>query len=974
MLSRKLSQLVGNGLGLPDKIWEKAIDLAVSFVESEYSLIQGVEREHEKLKRLEERIEATLVDADRLDIEDERALIWLRDLRDVKLDAGDVDEDLQVRPLAARALTRRRLWHHIAPVSLPLLRFRRSVAMAIAEINERYEEISRDRENLALRRGEGGMRVRRMQPPGGSVLPEEALIIGRDGDRDEIVSLLVTRRDGGQLPVVPIYGMGGLGKTALAKLVFNDARVKNRFQSKRIWISAADGFDVVGMTKKIFEFVTGEPCHFSNFDLIQRKVRQRLTEGGPFLLVLDSVGAEGPRNWDDLRLCLPAGGGESRVLITTRKEDVAIGMGTVARESLPGLTDKHCYRLLERRAFPAEGFDRVTGLGEIGEQIARKCQGSPLAAISIGGLLHGEKEKEEWERVLREMEAFPLEENDILPQLNLTYALLPLPLKKCFAFCGIFPEGYLIDKDLLVKLWMAQGFIQPRGTQRMEKLGSQYFEQLLWISFFQASSDRNQGQASPTTYVIPSLFQKLASSLRDSDCVRMVNGTSPEPGSRLENTRHASFFIKSEDEEQAGAPDFTVLHECRKLRTLSLVDGGRRIDKLPADLLPKLRFLRALDLNDSAVRELPDSVGELKLLRFLGLRKTKIELLPESVATLSNLQTLELSHCYELRMLPKRTSELTNLRHLGLHVDQPTRSKLQSTPPGIGRLRSLETLSRFIVGTEDGCGLSQMKDLKLRGELWISKLENVRRPEDARQANLRNKDYLHSLTLEWSDSELHNQQYPHDTDMIEGFQPPSVLKYLCILNYNGATVPEWELQDLEILKLSNCRKWNDLPRVGRMDALKELTIEGIHGSTSTEHLLSRHDRSPRFPALEKLTLCDLPDLLNWSVGEGDMARLSELNVSSCPKLGDLHRLPPSVRKLTLKGCKALRRLPQLPDGLEHIELQDVPLVMCLPQAVPSSLAYLAVIRCPFLEWRCRENKGKDWHKIERVVERKIIGA
>ncbi|CAA6662093.1 unnamed protein product [Spirodela intermedia] len=880
----------GERVGVADKIWEKAIDLAVSFVESEYSLIQGVEREHEKLKRLEERIEATLVDADRLDIEDERALIWLRDLRDVKLDAGDVDEDLQVRPLAARALTRRRLWHHIAPVSLPLLRFRRSVAMAIAEINERYEEISRDRENLALRRGEGGMRVRRMQPPGGSVLPEEALIIGRDGDRDEIVSLLVTRRDGGQLPVVPIYGMGGLGKTALAKLVFNDARVKNRFQSKRIWISAADGFDVVGMTKKIFEFVTGEPCHFSNFDLIQRKVRQRLTGGA------------GPRNWDDLRLCLPAGGGESRVLITTRKEDVAIGMGTVARESLPGLTDKHCYRLLERRAFPAEGFDRVTGLGEIGEQIARKCQGSPLAAISIGGLLHGEKEKEEWERVLREMEAFPLEENDILPQLNLTYALLPLPLKKCFAFCGIFPEGYLIDKDLLVKLWMAQGFIQPRGTQRMEKLGSQYFEQLLWISFFQASSDRNQGQASPTTYVIPSLFQKLASSLRDSDCVRMVNGTSPEPGSRLENTRHASFFIKSEDEEQAGAPDFTVLHECRKLRTLSL-----------------LRFLRALDLNDSAVRELPDSVGELKLLRFLGLRKTKIELLPESVATLSNLQTLELSHCYELRMLPKRTSELTNLRHLGLHVDQPTRSKLQSTPPGIGRLRSLETLSRFIVGTEDGCGLSQMKDLKLRGELWISKLENVRRPEDARQANLRNKDYLHSLTLEWSDSELHNQQYPHDTDMIEGFQPPSVLKYLCILNYNGATVAQ-------------------------------------------------------VPALEKLTLCDLPDLLNWSVGEGDMARLSELNVSSCPKLGDLHRLPPSVRKLTLKGCKALRRLPQLPDGLEHIELQDVPLVMCLPQAVPSSLAYLAVIRCPFLEWRCRENKGKDWHKIERVVERKIIGA
>ncbi|CAA7398478.1 unnamed protein product [Spirodela intermedia] len=922
--------------GLLGELWRGALELGRSLVSPENPPENWpgpeMETELDDLRSLVEGINAVLGDADRRNFEEASVLLWLRSLREVALDFEDVDDEVET--------VLRRISDELPP-GFSLLFWRR-VREEIAEIKARYGELTRGRETLWLETTmRPAARWQRSPPPTAAAMPEEPLYVGRDGGRDEIVSLLMARRDG--LPVVPIWGMAGMGKTALARLVFNDERVKRHFAERRIWISAAaGGFNVERITAEILESLTGEPSSSSNlysFDLIQRKVRQRLTEGGPFLLVLDSVGAEGPRNWDDLRLCLPAGGGESRVLITTRKEDVAIGMGTVARESLPGLTDKHCYRLLERRAFPAEGFDRVTGLGEIGEQIARKCQGSPLAAISIGGLLHGEKEKEEWERVLREMEAFPLEENDILPQLNLTYALLPLPLKKCFAFCGIFPEGYLIDKDLLVKLWMAQGFIQPRGTQRMEKLGSQYFEQLLWISFFQASSDRNQGQASPTTYVIPSLFQKLASSLRDSDCVRMVNGTSPEPGSRLENTRHASFFIKSEDEEQAGAPDFTVLHECRKLRTLSLVDGGRRIDKLPADLLPKLRFLqlpadllpklrflRALDLNDCAVRELPDSVGGLILLRFLGLRKTKIELLPESVAALSNLQTLELSHCYELRMLPKGTSELTNLRHLGLHVDQPTRSKLQSTPPGIGRLRSLETLSRFIVGTEDGCGLSQMKDLKLRGELWISKLENVRRPEDARQANLRNKDYLDSLTLEWSDPEENLKQRSDSVELMENLQPPFRLRCLQLVNYDGATAPSWlpsdgAFRDLSFLSLSNCRRWRNLPELGRLPALKELLIEGIHGLTTVEHQASSSSSPPSFPALEKLTLSDLPALERWAVSEGEMPRLSELSILSCPSLVDLPHLPSSLTKLKVRGCGALLVIPR-PRLLRDIEIHN----------------------------------------------------
>ncbi|CAA6662094.1 unnamed protein product [Spirodela intermedia] len=650
--------------GLLGELWRRALELGRSLVSPENPPENWpgpeMETEIDDLRSLVEGINAVLGDADRRNFEEASVLLWLRSLREVALDFEDVDDEVET---VLRD----------TPTSSPLgflsssgagcgRRSRRS-RLGIGSSPEAGRR-SGWRRRCGQRRAGRDRRRRRRRPCRRSLY--------RSGQAR------LQRRE---------------GEEALRREEDLDLRRRGGFNLERI-------------TAEILESLTGEPSSSSNlysFDLIQRKVRQRLTEGG--------------------RSCWCSTAWGRRVL----------GTGTIS-----------AYR-------------------------------QKMSGVAAGGDIHRRasprrKREEEWERVLREMEAFPLEENDILPQLNLTYALLPLPLKKCFAFCGIFPRA-----------GGGAGFYSSPRVQEAE----------------------------------------------------------------------------------------------------DLISGGRRrrIDKLPADLLPQMRFLRALDLNDSAVRELPDS--------------TKIELLPESVAALSNLQTLELSHCYELRMLPKGTSELTNLRHLGLHVDQPTRSKLQSTPPGIGRLRSLETLSRFIVGTEDGCGLSQMKDLKLRGELWISKLENVRRPEDARQANLRNKDYLDSLTLEWSD--------PRRT------LSSALTACLQLVNYDGATAPSWlpsdgAFRDLSFLSLSNCRRWRNLPELGRLPALKELLIE-----ESMALLL--------FPALEKLTLSDLPALERWAVSEGEMPRLSELSILSCPSLVDLPHLPSSLTKLKVRGCGALLVIPR-PDSLE----------------------------------------------------------
>uniref|UniRef100_A0A1D1YY68 Putative disease resistance protein RGA1 n=1 Tax=Anthurium amnicola TaxID=1678845 RepID=A0A1D1YY68_9ARAE len=903
--------------GLPDKLYEKALDYAFSLLQSELSLQLGLDDELAKLRRTRERISALLRDAEeRRVIDDDLVLRWLRDLKDVALDAEDVADEFGARlrpppgdsPGFSPAGARKRPWYAIASSPSPLIFFRRRVATEIAEINQRFDAISKDRKRLRLRSGEATRRVRAVEPPPtAGIFPDEPLVIGRDGDRAELLGLLVPEDKGDKgVFVVSVYGMAGMGKTTLAKYVFNDEKVMSRFESKRIWICATKGFDVVLMTKEILESLTGETCTLSNFDLMQCRVREQLM-GKPFLLVLDDVRDDGPQHWEHLRVCLPTGKGESRVLITTRSEDVARRMGRVMQcKCLSGLSDDHCRFLFEQRVFPSGGLDGLPNLQKMAFKIARKCQGSPLAAVSLGGLLCNEKDEDEWRNVSTETAESSQGENDILPKLKLIYDHLPLHLKKCFAFCGIFPDGYLFDKDVLVKLWIAEGFIERRGTRRLETIGSKFFDELLWKSFFQVS-DRTQSQK--LKYKMPSLFHDLAQSVSRYECFKMV-GNETKPHDASENARHTLLFCRSGETLM-----FTGFHKYKRLRTFSLKGDDRvGIRKLPSDLFLKLRLLRVLDLSDSMITELPDSIGELKLLRYLGLGKTWIKWLPESVATLCNLQTLELGDCYKLLELPEGTSNLVNLRHLGLHLDPHRGSNLTSMPPGIGKLSSLETLSRFIVGTKEGCGIAEIKNLNLRGELWISKLENVvlPDPEDASGAILCNKQSINALTLQWSDC----KQEVDRVDVIEYLHPPSSLKYLCVDNYGGATVPDWlvrgSFSSLVNLRLSYCKQWKSCPPLGQLPALKELLVEGMHSMTSIEYQFPDSCRTMIFKVLEKLTLRDFPVLETLSSKEDVMPHLCELYISHCPELIDMSHLTSSLTKLAIKKCPKLLTLPPLP--------------------------------------------------------------
>ncbi|XP_043712704.1 LOW QUALITY PROTEIN: putative disease resistance protein RGA3 [Telopea speciosissima] len=275
--------------------------------------------------------------------------------------------------------------------------------------------------------------------------------------------------------------MGGLGKTTLAQLVYNDERVKNHFDA-RIWVCVSDDFDVKRLTKAIIESMGGTANDLTELDPMQSRLREMLSRRKSFLIVLDDVWNEDQDKWDMVKSSLTCGNEGSAILVTTRIEKVASIMGTFPAHHLKGLSEDDCWALFKQRAF-GDGSREVenTNLEAIGKEIVKKCGGVPLAAKALGSLMRFTHTQNEW-LFVRESEIWDLpedEENTILPALRLSYNHLPSHLRQCFAYCSIFPKDLRMEKEQLVHLWMANGFIPSKGKMELEDIGNEIFNELL---------------------------------------------------------------------------------------------------------------------------------------------------------------------------------------------------------------------------------------------------------------------------------------------------------------------------------------------------------------------------------------------------------------------------------------------------------------------------------------------------------------
>ena len=278
-----------------------------------------------------------------------------------------------------------------------------------------------------------------------------------------------------------------MGKTTLAQQVYNDDEVKDYFDLKA-WVCVSEDFDILRVTKVILQSVTTETCDVNDLNLLQIKLKEKLY-GKKFLLILDDVWNDNYNDWTKLRCPFDFGAPGSKILITTQNDRVSSIMGTTQAYKLKELSNDACLTVFTQNALGTTSFSAHPELEETGRKVLERCKGLPLAAKALGGLLRTIPDRDEWKYVLNsKIWDMSAENNDVLPTLRLSYLYLPSNLKRCFAYCSLFPKDYEFEEKELVLLWMAEGLLQEIGQKPMEDLGAEYFRDLHRRSFFQQSS------------------------------------------------------------------------------------------------------------------------------------------------------------------------------------------------------------------------------------------------------------------------------------------------------------------------------------------------------------------------------------------------------------------------------------------------------------------------------------------------------
>ncbi|KAM3685868.1 hypothetical protein ACJW31_11G151500 [Castanea mollissima] len=849
---------------------------------------------------------AVLNDAEEKQITDPAVKKWLDELKDAVYVADDLLDDIAYEALRCKLEAESTSTSKVMGfLSTFVNAFDKRIQSELENILEQLESITKQKDVL---RPEKVASAEVSSRPLTNSCPEECGVFGRDKDMEAIFDVFQSDD----------ASMGGLGKIVLARLIYNDKRVKESFDLKA-WVCVSEIYGYFRIAKTIFEEVTSSACDIQTMNLLQNKIREKFMEKKNY------------DDWVELLKVFRCGAQEIKIIVTTCSEKVALKVGTISTYILNELSIQECWLLFEKHAFKngsSSEFPILEEIGrqEIGRKIVQKCKGLPLAAKALGGLLRFEEDPRKWTEVFKSsMWDLPIENNGILPALRLSYYYLPPHLKRCFAYCSILPKDYEFEKEELVLLWMAEDLLQQfEGNGRMEKIGEQYFHDLVSRSFFQQSSNKNP------SFVMHDLVNDLAMFIAGEFCFKLEID---ESCVITRKTRHLSYVRTGYDSSKK----FKVSYKAKGLRTFLGLDlslyqrySNRISTMMIDDLLLTSKCLRVLSFSSYRnMRELPNSIGNLKHLRYLNLNYTPIKRLPDSLCNLYKLQTLLLLKCESLIELPSKMWRLVNLRHLDL-----VGTKLKEMPLHMGKLRNLVKLTTFVVGKHTGSSIKELGELHhLSGALSILNLQNVHHARDAREVNLKDKQYLSELVFQCG---FDNESSENARDVLEQLCPHSKLESLTIKDYGGTKFPNWledcSFSNMVSIRLANCKYCSSLPSLGHLPVLKKLYIQGFHFVLRVDREFYGDGSSTikPFKSLEVLSFIDMPEWQEWFLFEGEyedeggvFSTLKELCIIECPKLsGGLPSQLPSLIKLEIAKSPTLNTL-RLRD-CDKVVLKELP--------------------------------------------------
>ncbi|GKU96997.1 hypothetical protein SLEP1_g10178 [Rubroshorea leprosula] len=502
----------------------------------------------------------------------------------------------------------------------------RGVALNIKEINGSLDKIAEDKVRYQLT----SMPVSKLQRQGESKsFIDESSLLGRDDVKNEIISHFLSEtskeEEGSPIQTISIVGVGGVGKTAVAQLVYNDENVKRHFTC-RVWTYVSDIFDESKVAKSIIVGLQGLDKQANlklesvPLDALLDEIRRSI-KGKKYLLVLDDVWTEKDKDFEGLNAAFKCGAPGSWILVTTRKSTVATIMGSSHTIQLNNLSQEICWSIIRNIALREKDQRTCEEFKPVGLKIAKECKGLPLVAKTLGGLLRFKTGIQGWENVFNsELWRLEMVHKDVFVPLLLSYYDLPSPVRRCFTYLACARKDTSFNICHVISHWMAQGYLDlDDDDSPLELKGFEYFKCLEARCFFQGFEYQDQCLA----YKIHDLVHDFALFLTRGEfmALEVSKGNTSSTMNGQRTLRHLIVII----EKGLHFPEF--IPNAEKLRSVLCYDDGfgpAISEKALCNLFNQARRLRVVVVwMPGHCSTIPEEIRNLLHLRFLNINSSR---------------------------------------------------------------------------------------------------------------------------------------------------------------------------------------------------------------------------------------------------------------------------------------------------------------------------------------------------------------
>ncbi|CAN6850441.1 unnamed protein product, partial [Brassica oleracea] len=811
-----------------------AVERLSNLLVRETERFQGVEEQFKGLKNDVDTLRCFLKDAEAKKHSSEMVRKVIKDIKEIVLDAEDIVETfLLKKELGESSSSSVKRFAYVTVKSMVL-------GFDMKAISKRISKVILDMQNLGVQKviiNEEYMQsllVKEREMRQTFPTSDEDHLVGLERSVERLVGYLV-EEDSSQ--VVSITGMGGLGKTTLARQVYNHETIKSHFLGGLAWVCVSQQFERKCVWQTILQQLRSE-CDVSKMmegELLKEIVRVLETQKA--LIVIDDIWREG--DWDLIKhVFLPKKGW--KVLLTSRNEEVGLHADRQCVNFKPEcLTFEESWDLFQRIAFPIKDtteFKIDEDMKQIGMEMIRHCGGLPLAIKVLGALLGKKYTLLEWKRIRENIKAPTVRASGsddrnfnlkVYGVLNLSFEELPAYLKQCFLYLASFPEDYKIDVESLSYYWAAEGILRPMDFDgaSIREVADGYIEELVKRNMVISKRDVDTSRFE-TLQLHDMMREVCLRKAEEENFVQTIcaNSKSPCKSRRLAVVRWDGETFSVDKEVKNPSLRTLLFIECIRWKATSL-------------LFTSHKLMRVLDLSKVEFEggKVPSSIGKLIHLRYLSFEWSNATQLPSSMRNLKKLLYLNLavSDLDEIYMPNKILNEMRELTFLWLPERLHDKTKLE-----LGNLVKLETLKNF--NTKHGRvtdlqGMTRLRSLSIyiTDEAYTTKTLS---------SSLSKLSRLESLTID-NDNEFYNPTNDDEEGFVWDFVNLKQLK----LEIYMPRLPDAQRfpSHLTTIHLKECRlKEDPMPILEKLLHLKEISL--LDRSFCGRRMVCSRDGFPQF--------------------------------------------------------------------------------------------------------------------------------